>query len=196
MNVNISFTGMEPSDALKKYVEEKLTKHSELLKDVTGADVVLKEKVASKGVDKDFSVSINIVLPKAVVRVEEFGSDMYSIVDSAGEILVRRLRSYYDRKDNWDGVTPWKVLETQRDLEEDSAIDNPDNYTNYTPKISRRVTLEDLTPMQEGEAIEKMELLGDTQILFKNTATGKFSMIYKSYDGGFVLVEPSDTLEL
>ena len=198
MNINISFTGMEPSDALRKYFEEKITKQEELLADIINMDVVFKESVHSKGIDKDFTLDINIVLPKATVHVDEQGSDMYAIIDKASDIVTRRLRRYYDRKGNWEGTTPWKVLEAQEALmdgiEEDGTI--VESYVDYVPKISLRKKLNDMTPMSEGEAIEKMELLGDRQILFKNSITGKFSMIYLDARRGYVIVEPSEALDL
>lgn len=195
MNINISFTGMEPSDALKSYLEEKITKHEELFKDISSVDVVLKENVNAKGVDKDFTLMVNVILPRAVVRVQESGEDMYAIIDKGTDVLVRRLRRYYDRRSNWDGTTPWRVLEAQEalEVEVDEVVES---YSDYAPKISLRKKLSDLTPMPEGEAIEKMELMGDRQILFKNSATGKVSMIYTERDGNYVLVEPSDSLEL
>ncbi|KKR06021.1 MAG: Sigma 54 modulation protein/ribosomal protein S30EA [candidate division WS6 bacterium GW2011_GWF2_39_15] len=197
MNINISFVGMEPSDPVKKYAIEKLTKHEELFRDLENIEIVLKENVSTRGVDKDFRMNVNIPLPKAMIRVEESGSDMYAIVDKVSDILVRRLRRYYDRKENWEGVTPWRVIEAEEALngfgEEEETLDN---YVNYAPKIMSRKKLEDMTPLSEGEAIEKMELAGEKQILFKNKETSKISMIYARERGGYCLVEPSDALEL
>lgn len=198
MNMNVSFTGMEPSDALRKYFEEKLTKQEELLKDIITMDAVFKESVHTKGIDKDFTLDVNIVLPKATVHVDEQGSDMYAIIDKASDIVTRRLRRYYDRKGNWEGTTPWKVLEAEGALmdgvEDEGAV--VESYVDYIPKISLRKKLRDMTPMSEGEAIEKMELLGDSQILFKNSVTGKLSMIYVDARKGYVIVEPSEELDL
>lgn len=195
MNMNISFTGMEHSAALKKYLEEKISKHEELFKDINTIDVVFKENVHAKGIDKDFILDINVLLPKALVRVEERGPDMYAIIDKGTDILFRRLRRYYDRKENWEGVTPWKVLEAQDTIEE--AIEEEiSSFADYAPRIARRVKLENMTPMSEGEAIEKMELMGDMQILFKNSETGKISMIYSAPNGEYVMVEPSENLSL
>ncbi|MBI2356924.1 ribosome-associated translation inhibitor RaiA [Candidatus Dojkabacteria bacterium] len=193
--MNISFTGMEHSAALKKYLEEKISKHEELFKDINTIDVVFKENVHAKGIDKDFILDINVLLPKALVRVEERGPDMYAIIDKGTDILFRRLRRYYDRKENWEGVTPWKVLEAQDTIEE--AIEEEiSSFADYAPRIARRVKLENMTPMSEGEAIEKMELMGDMQILFKNSETGKISMIYSAPNGEYVMVEPSENLSL
>jgi putative sigma-54 modulation protein len=47
-----------------------------------------------------------------------------------------------------------------------------------------------MEPIQEAEAIERMELSGYDQYLFKNKNTGKISMIYRRNYGGYGLVEP------
>jgi putative sigma-54 modulation protein len=191
MNVQVSFLGMGSSDALKSYLDEKLTKHEELFKSATSVKAEFIESVSSKGVKNDFRFEINVHLPNALVRVEERGEDMYALVDKATDVLTRRVKRYLDKQSNWDGVTPWSDLEAQQDLEED-VIEVEDNYIGYVPKISIRKNMDSMSPMFESEAIERMELLGDRQILFKNSQTGKISMIYKNERGQYCLVQPSD----
>ncbi len=117
---------------------------------------------------------------------------MYAIIDQASDTLARRLKRYQERKSYWEGVTPWKVIEADANMEEIKE-DTLEQYSDYTPIIATRKKIEDMTPLEEGEAIEKMELLGYDQYLFKNKATGKFSMIYKRIKGGYGLVEPADS---
>jgi putative sigma-54 modulation protein len=64
----------------------------------------------------------------------------------------------------------------------------------YVPKIAVRKKLEDLSPLEEGEAIEKMELSGFNQMLFRSKKTGLISMVYKREDGTYGLVEPVEGL--
>ncbi len=193
-NINISYIGMSSSEALEKYLKEKLLKYEVELIPATNIDVFFKQNVHARGVDADFRIDINIQLPKAVVRVEESGADMYALIDKATDIVIKRVRRYSDKKKNWDGNIPWRVLEAQEAINIDVPEDNiTDNYANYIPKISVRKKLEDMSPMQEGEAIEKMELMGFNQMLFKNIKTGKISMLYKRNNGDYGLVEPGDT---
>ena len=107
MNVNdiqISFVGMEPTDALKKYVKEKIGKHERLWKEATGIDVYLKEYVNSRGVKHDFRVDVNVNLPNTPVRVEITGENMYANIDEASDTLARRLKRYSERKTYWESV--------------------------------------------------------------------------------------------
>lgn len=188
--IQISFVGMEPTEALKKYVLEKILKKEKLFEEATSIEVFLKQNKYSKGIDQDFRVDINVKLPKSPVRVEQRGPDMYANIDLATDTLFRRLKRYYDRKTYWEGKDSWKVLEAEAELqgfEEDLEVED---YSDYVPKISVRKVINDMTPLEEGEAIERMELLGYDQLLFRSKVTGKISMIYRRREGDYGLVEP------
>ena len=189
--LKISFVGMEPTEPLKKYVIDKINKYDHLLDEAVSGDVVLKEYTNRKGVKDDFRVDITITLPKSTVRVEVSGENMYANIDEASDTLARRLKRYTDRKAYWEGITPWKVLEADAMLKD--IDEKVDTYSDYVPSIKVRKRLEDMSPLEEGEAIERMELLGYDQILFRSKSSGKISMIYRRKDGGYGLVEPADT---
>lgn len=195
-DIQINFVGMEPTEALKKYVLEKITKKINLFEEATAIEVFLKENQYSKGIEHDFRIDINVNLPKSPVRVEESGADMYANIDTATDVLFRRLKRYSDLKSQWEGKESWKVLEAETALDEPfkEGDDQLDDYSDYVPKIATRKVVEDMSPLEEGEAIERMELLGYDQLLFRSKKTDKISMIYKRKQGGYGLVEPADTL--
>ncbi len=189
-DIQITFVGMDPTEPLKKYMLEKISKYEHLLSEGVSGDVVLKEYTNRKGIKNDFRVDITITLPKSTVRVEVSGENMYANIDEATDTLARRLNRYTEKKAYWEGVTPWKVLEADamlKDTEQES-----DTYADYVPTIQVRKKVEDMSPLEEGEAIEKMELLGYDQLLFRSKSSGKISMIYRRRNGGYGLVEPAD----
>lgn len=190
--IQVSFIGMEPTESLKKYLLEKLFKKENLLEETTGIEVYLKQQKNSKGIKDDFRIDIDVHLPKADVRVEEIGSDMYANIDKATDIIFRRLKRYHDQKAHWEGNESWKVLEAELTQPEEDDIDD---YSDYVPKIAKRKTVEDMSPLEEGEAIERMELMGYDQYLFRSKRTNKISMLYKRKSGGYGLVEPADGIE-
>jgi len=194
-NIQISFVGMKPTETLKKYVIEKLVKYRKLWEKATSIEVTFKENKYSRGVEKDFRIDINVVLPQSPVRVEVVGEDMYKNIDEGTDTLARRLKRYHDRESTWEGKTPWKVLEADAALKALIEEEERDNYLDYIPKIAVRKQITDMSPIEEAEAIEKMELLGYDQLLFKNKNTGKISMVYRRQRGGYALVEPADGLE-
>lgn len=189
-DMKISFVGMEPTEPIKKYVIEKIGKHEHLLSDAISVEVFLKENINRRGIDHDFRIDINVSLPNSTVRVEVKGPQMYAIIDEASDTLARRIKRYIDRRSYWEGVTPWKVIEA--DSLNNTPIEVSDDYSDYVPSISVRKKIEDMSPLEEGEAIEKMELLGYNQLLFRNKLTGKISMLYKRESGDYGLVEPAN----
>lgn len=187
--IKISFIGMEPTEALKSYVKEKISKYENLLDDATSIEVFLKESKSNRGVNDDFRIDINVSLPETRIRVEQRGENMYANIDEASDVLNRRLTRYNEMKDHWSGKKPWKMTEAEMSMDNDE-----DTETNviYIPKITKRKTMDDMTPLEEAEAIERMEMAGYDQYLFKNKSTNKISMIYRRIDGGYGLVEPKD----
>ena len=189
--IQIKFIEMEPTEALKKYVLDKIGKYDHLLQEATSMSVTLKQYISQRGVDNDFRVNMNVSLPNSTVRVEVEGENMYAIIDEASDILARRLNRYYEKKVYWEGKAPWKVSDTENNPE--MSDETSDQYIGYIPTIAVRKKLDDMTPLEEGEAIERMELLGYDQFLFKNKKTGKISMIYRRKRGGYGLIEPPDS---
>jgi len=194
--IQVSFVGMEPTEALKKYALEKILKKENLLEEATKIEVFLKEQTYAKGIQNDFRVDIDVYLPKAPVRVEESGPEMYANIDKATDVLFRRLKRYHDQKAHWEGQESWRVLEAEVAHQSLSNEPEPElnDYSDYVPKIAKRKIVEDMSPLEEGEAIERMELLGYEQFLFRSKKTNKISMLYKRKHGGYGLVEPPGDL--
>ncbi|MBU1120148.1 ribosome-associated translation inhibitor RaiA [Patescibacteria group bacterium] len=194
--IQVTFVGMEPTEALKKYTLEKILKKENLLEEATKVEVFLKEQTYARGIQNDFRIDINVDLSKAVVRVEESGPEMYANIDKATDVLFRRLKRYNDQKAHWEGQESWKVLEAEAAHE--SISNGPeiplDDYSDYVPKIAKRKIADDMSPLEEGEAIERMELMGYDHFLFRNKSTNKISMIYRRKQGDYGLVEPPDEL--
>jgi putative sigma-54 modulation protein len=191
-DIKISFVGMDPTEPLKKYILEKLSKKENLLDQATSIEVFFKQSRYTKGVDSDFRIDINIKLPETLIRVEETASDMYVNIDNAMNVIGRRLSRYHDMKDTWSGKKPWKIVEAESELEAVEDDSEVDDYSDYAPKIAKRKLIEDMSPLEEAEAIERMEMAGYDQYLFRSKKTGKISMLYRRKNGGYGLVEPSE----
>ena len=186
-DIRYTFLGMDSSDALKEYAWEKISKREDLLKHATSLEVAFKQSKSKKGVEHDFRIDISVDLPETPVRVEQRGEDMYANIDFAVDTLVRRLQRYVDTKARWSGEKAWEVQEGEPTLEDFDI----DDYSDYVPKIVRRKKIEDTSPLEEGEAIERMEMLGYDFFLFRNKRTDRVSAVYKRKDGSYGIVEPS-----
>jgi putative sigma-54 modulation protein len=184
-DIQITFVGMDPTEALKKYVKEKIGKHKHLWKNATSIKVFLKENINAKGVKSDFKVNININLPKNKIRIEEKEEDMYANIDKASDTLARQLKKTEEKKKFWDIKRPLKILGIGKSKEEEVE---EQHYT-YIPKIKTRKELKKLERYQEQEAIERMEMSGFNQMIFRHRDTGNICMAYKRKKDGYGLVE-------
>lgn len=186
--INVTFQNMKSSDALRDYAIEKLTKRENLLDRLVNGDIVVIQEKGTRGVDKDFRIHANFSMPQAVIRVEETNADMYAAIDAASDVLFRRLKRYHDKRKFWEGSTPWRVIEAEvANQTLDEVVDVEDiNYADYQPKLSEIVKVK-MKPMDPAEAIERMELAGRMQILFKNSENGQYAMIFKRINGDYVM---------
>lgn len=191
--VKYTFNGMESSDALRTYAEDKLTKFPNLLNNALSIDVVFTENKHQRGVSNDFLITIGVKVPQSFIRVEERGPNMYELIDKSTDVLNKRFVRYHKKIRQWEGHDKWDFI-TEDIVEEEVEVIDEDNEFKYIPKISHRRKMSEMRPLEEPEAIEYMELLGYKQLLFKNKNTGKYSMIYRDNKIGYVLVEPEDDL--
>lgn len=185
-DIQITFVGMEPTEALKQYCIDKIGKYKKLWIEATGIEVFLKENINARGVKSDFRVDINVYLPRTKVRVEELGEEMYKNIDKASDVLARRLKRYHERKKFWEGEESWKLLEA--DIANEVGEIDEQHYA-YIPKIQTRKQITEIEHLEELEAVERMELLGYNQMMFKNRKSGNMCMVYKREYGGYGLVE-------
>lgn len=182
--VKVSGHGMEVTDSVRSYIQDKITKHARVFDVATSIEVECVAEIAARGVDQDFKVEMTMKLPRTVARVEKEGAELYAIVDEVTDVMYRKVKRYKDKLRNWEGSSPWKV-------EEGSAGGSGDfDFVSYVPKIVKRKKIENCTPVSEVEAIERMEMMGYDSFLFKNKDTGLFSMVYRRKRGGYGLVEP------
>ncbi len=184
--IKTTFVGMDATESIKSYIAEKLDKNEQLKGEALAIDVIFTSNVAHRGKGKDFRVDINVSVPNSFIHVEEIGGDIYAAIDQATDTLFRRYKKYCEKKNEWKGQAAWKLEEVEEIYVEDDYY-SPD----YVPKVVVRKQIEDMTPMEEAEAIERMELMGYKQLLFKNKETDKMSMVYKRERGGYGIVEPA-----
>ena len=185
--IRVSFIGMEPTEALEKYAKEKFSKHDYLLGIVTNMEISLIQHVNHRGVARDFQLVVTAKVPKTLIKVNESGDDMYALIDSASDKVFRSLKRYMDKLSQWEGKQAWEVDESEDfDIEEEEDMAS---YTEYVPHVLERRKIQYRSPMDEAEAVERMELLGRDHLLFKNVKTGRISLLFKIDGKGYGIEE-------
>lgn len=176
MEIIIRGDKLKITDSMHNYIEEKLGKLEKYLKnsDEIRANVIVKVK------NHEQRVEITIPLKTYIVRAEETKDDFYAAVDKALDTLERQIRKNKTRMMS-------KQVKTNFDFDI-SKIEQEIEKEQEEKKVVKRKTVE-VKPMNEEEAILQMELLGHEFYMYKDSESGKSTVVYKRKDGNYGVIE-------
>lgn len=163
------------TDAMKKAVDEKLSRMDKYF--VITDDVVAK--VLARTYKTSQKVEITIHTKMMDFRVEVQADDFYSALDSAIDKLegqMRKLKTKLCRRH-------------KESLGESIAFENIVNEDDDENDEMVRVKEVYLEPMDIEEAITRMEALGHSFFLYKDSEDDMVSVVYKRYDGGYGVIQ-------
>lgn len=173
MNLNITGKDFELTEAIKDYIDEKVSKLSKYIGENFDATATLKiegnEQVAE----------IRISFAGEVIKAVTASKDLYSSVDKDIDILEGQIRKIKTKKDKQN------MTETIRFQEQQGVEDELDGEIIKTIYYSiKPLTAEDAKLILEEDAKNKF-------LPFINVDTNKVNVIYKLKDGkNFGMLEP------
>ena len=180
MKLIMAGKGIELTDGIKTYSEEKLSKLDKYFTENTIANVTFKTE------KNDQIIEVTIPIKGNVIRVKNGTDDMYKSIDQAVDLLDRQVRKYRTKiKSNKIHNIMKKEAEgnfSNLNIEEDDSDEI---------KIVKKKTF--ITkPMDPIEACMQSELIGHNFFMFLNSETGGICAVYKRGDGTFGLLMPED----
>lgn len=124
MQVLVSFRHMEPSEALREYAQDKLTRVvRKYIKENVDAQVTLK-------VEKFRHIAnLHLHHGNLSIKCEEASDDMYSSIDIALDKLERQVRRYKEKRHNYKGSDTGGLRSAQAPIElhDDEYEDDDDD---------------------------------------------------------------------
>lgn len=176
MKIIISGKNIELTDAIKKKVEEKLSKLDKFFTSDTTATVTLKnEKIGDV-------VEINIPVKGNLLRVSECDSNLFASIDVAADKIERQIRKYRTKIHDNKIHNIMKNLSNGNFSEE--KVEEEDSEINIVKKKQLM-----LKPMDDEEACMQLDMIGHSFFIYENTS-GKICVAYKRGDGNFGIIEP------
>ncbi len=172
MEIIIRGDKIKITDAMKKHIEEKISKLTKYLEnsDNVRANVVVKVRNHLQ------IVEITIPLKSLILRSEEEQEDFYAAVDKTIDKLERQIRKNKTR------------LMAKQNKTYDFSFSEFDEIEEDDSNIVKRKKVE-VKPMDEEEAIIQMELLNHQFYMYKDSETNQYAVIYKRKDGGYGVIE-------
>lgn len=184
LKFNIRGENIEVTDAIRDYVEKKVSKLERYFDKEKTIDATahVNLKVYS---DKNAKVEVTIPLPYIVLRAEETSHDLYASIDLVVDKLERQIRKFKtrinrkQREGNIDTQMAAVFLNNQGDEKEEKE---PELEIVRTKRLS-------LKPMDSEEAVLQMNMLGHNFFIFEDSETNGTSIVYKRKDGKYGLIE-------
>jgi putative sigma-54 modulation protein len=184
LEVEIYGKNLEITERIKTYVTKKVSKLDHYLPGIEEARVDLAyEKAARSAADRQVA-QITVRGKGFILRAEERADDIFAAIDTALDKVQRRIERFKGKhyRGRGDGRSAAEVTLTETAEEETTG--------DLGPVIARRKHFV-LSPMDEFEALEQMDLLGhENFFVFYNANTNSVNVLYKRHDGTYGLIEP------
>ena len=174
MKCNIRGEKIKVTDAIKDYIETKMSRLDKYFKENNvSANILIKLK------GKKDAIEVTIPYDNYILRSEEIHDDLYAAIDLVIDKLERQIRK---NKTKLKKQTKSNELKFNFDYDTTSEEDEAKEH-----KIVKRKTLE-MKPMDEEEAILELELLSHDFFIYKDMHND-IKVIYKRKDGNYGIIE-------
>ena len=187
MEVRVAGHQVDTGNSLREHAQRRMTEITEKhFSRAVGADVTF-----GRGPNNDFTC--NIVAPVAngvVLKSAHCAREAEIAFNGAADRIEKQLRRYSKR------LREHKVDEARQDVVDNAAytVFQPsaqDNEPADAPAIVAETRI-DIPESTVSDAVMLMDLRNTGALMFKNSGTGAFNMIYRRDDGNIGWVEPRD----
>ncbi|MBB6732225.1 ribosome hibernation-promoting factor, HPF/YfiA family [Cohnella zeiphila] len=190
MIYNVRGQRMDVTDALRDYVEKKLSRLERYFEAPPKSDVHVTLST-TKG---RHAVEVTIPLPSVLLRAEDKSEDMYASIDLVVDKLERQIRKHKT-----------KVNRQVKQSGTSRALFKEDYGTGYSRSSTALAPFEEeeefelvrtksfnLKPMDVEEAILQMNMVGHNFYVFANSDTKDVNVVYRRSDGKYGLIETAE----
>ena len=176
MHTSVTFKRIDPSDALKSYVQKKVDRFDKMLESPGEANVVLSvEKIRH-------IAEITLTCDRLKIHAKEESENMYSSIDTLMDKISAQIKKNKEKmrrhmsgdkssiKDNGITLTPPEIIEDS------------------TPEVIMETI--DFKPMDIDDAVEELNSGKDNFFVFSNARTERVNVLYRRKDGKLGLIQP------
>lgn len=184
MEVAVTFRHMEPTDALKQYVDEKVSKIARHFVKESDAVVVLSVERHHHHAD------IRLKSGGVAMRGHETSTDMYNSIDRAVSKIERQLSRYQGKLRRFNQPKPVATVQLHTLEREEETTETPEPAT----KVVRSRSF-DAHPLSIDEAMMQIDLLDNAFLVFVNAESGQINVLYRlESDEGFGLIDTGSSV--
>lgn len=185
VSVSIHARDLSVTPRLREYVEKKVSKLDHYLPTISEARMDLTEAKAARSAADRQVAQLTVHTRGQVLRAEERKDDIFAAIDAVLDKMQRQIERYKGKRargrGNGAGADTVAEVADEPLLEEDAG---------ERELVVRRKRFA-LTPMNEAEALEQMDMLGhDNFFVFYNADSNRVNVLYRRHGGGYGLIDP------
>lgn len=198
MQLTVQGKQLDVGEALRTHVTEKIEDlNSKYFNHATFATVTFSKEGHGHGVIK---AHIHIQVGKNItVMADDKAGDAHSAFDSAAEKVAKQLRRYKTRlRDHHARMeqTPEGEIQKARDYTlaaEPEEQEEPDDGVPQgdDPVVVAEIST-DIQTMSVSDAVMRLDLAGQTALLFRNAKHKGLNMVYRRPDGNIGWIDPGE----
>ncbi|HEM9316894.1 TPA: ribosome-associated translation inhibitor RaiA [Streptococcus agalactiae] len=170
---------IEVTEAIREYVETKLSKVEKYFNEAQELDTRVNLKVYR---EKTAKVEVTILIDSITLRAEDVSQDMYGSIDLVVDKIERQIRKNKTKiaKKYREKIPASQVFTTEFEAEPDEEA--------VSQRIVRTKNV-NLKSMDVEEALLQMELLGHDFFIYTDAEDNTTNVLYKREDGELGLIE-------
>jgi putative sigma-54 modulation protein len=178
MGITVTFRHIEPTESLRLYAEEKVSKLKKYVDTPVEAHVVLEVEKFRHIAD----VTLNADGTR-IKAVEETG-DLYSAIDQVMDKIEAQLKRHRSKIREKRPETARPEASPPEEETGGGAVPVPDEADIIVEKLVSK-------PMDPEEAAMRLNMGQKDFLVFRNSKTKEMNVIYKRRDGNYGLIEPA-----
>lgn len=109
--IQITARGIKVKENLKEYISKKISKLNRLVNTTVTVKCEVIKHHKSIGLGGSFEFEVYIHLPKADIKVERKGDNIFELVDQVDSILLRSVKRYKDKLQRKKKKMKWSEYE-------------------------------------------------------------------------------------
>ncbi len=173
MNISFYFKNLEPTEALKDYAREKLSKLNDRLHHIESVDVrfsLLKQL-------QTFEVTVHA--DATVFHLRKSEKDMYAAIDVTVDVLFKQIERYRTKLESKTAVTDKFDLIPQSPEASDEDI----TISVYDAPVK---------PMSDEEAVLQLRANRFQFLMYHTENQNRYSVVLARPDGNYSIINPKD----
>ena len=182
MQLNITFRHLDPTEALKTHVRERVEHVQRYIDRPTEAHAVLHVE------NLHHHAEITVKAGRFLLRGCAKTPDMYASIDAAADKIEKQLKKHKEKihtqhKTNGHAAKAGAPVEVRHDVLD--VIEHPEKSSHRVVKSTRF----EARPMTVDEAILQLDLLDASFYVFQNDKDLAINVVFRRDDGNFGLIE-------